>query len=132
MSQVRALLAAFFEWARSLVRLERPAHNRAVTGSNPVGPMHFRSRYGMDYHRDRCSASHDLRVRAPDNEDEKDQISKGCEPYHAVPVQCRGCAVGTVWNAYRGFNHYRSQYRGIYNPDHSNIPVFSLQVIDNQ
>ncbi len=22
----------------SLVRLERPAHNRAVTGSNPVGP----------------------------------------------------------------------------------------------
>lgn len=27
-----------FFWARSLVRLERPAHNRAVTGSNPVGP----------------------------------------------------------------------------------------------
>ncbi len=25
--------------ARSLVRSERPAHNRAVVGSNPSGPM---------------------------------------------------------------------------------------------
>ncbi len=30
---------SFIFWARSLVRLERPAHNRAVTGSNPVGPI---------------------------------------------------------------------------------------------
>ncbi len=27
-------------WARSLVRSERPAHNRAVVGSNPSGPIH--------------------------------------------------------------------------------------------
>lgn len=28
-------------WARSLVRSERPAHNRAVVGSNPSGPTGF-------------------------------------------------------------------------------------------
>ena len=27
--------------ARSLVRLERPAHNRAVAGSNPAGPISY-------------------------------------------------------------------------------------------
>jgi integrase len=42
MSQVRALLAASIRsGACSLVRLERPAHNRAATGSNPVRPMTF-------------------------------------------------------------------------------------------
>ena len=32
--------------ARSLVRLERPAHNRAVVGSNPSGPTHFEPNRG--------------------------------------------------------------------------------------
>ena len=34
--------------ARSLVWLERPAHNRVATGSNPVGPTSFLNELGRE------------------------------------------------------------------------------------
>ncbi len=35
------LIYTGFMWACSLARLERSAHNRAITGSNPVRPIPF-------------------------------------------------------------------------------------------